>query len=119
MSWFSGKDWNVIAIIYERKDFFRVNGNRRKGREADTARDGAKSHQRTVYWAVFDQKRSLLEGEPGPGHKLASPALLVKLKKELLTNPVIREVLTILESGSKPDAAKPMAVADATPPEAT
>ena len=66
MGLFSRKDWNVIAIIFERKDCYRVNGNRGKGGDAVKIRDGAKKHTRTIYWAVFDQNRSFLQGEPGP-----------------------------------------------------
>ena len=32
---------------------------------AKAVRDGAKKHERTIFWAVFDQKRAFLEGEPG------------------------------------------------------
>ena len=56
MGLFSRKDWNVIAVIFERADLFTVSGQRVKGGSADKARDGAKAHPRTIYWAVFDQK---------------------------------------------------------------
>jgi len=112
MSWFSSKDWNVIAIIYERKDFFRVNGNRSKGSDADKARDGAKHHPRTIFWAVFDQKRKFLEGEPGKGQGLATPAIIQRLKRELPTNPTVVDVLGILERGELKMAAKPLPMSD-------
>src|SRR4029078_3010118 len=63
MGFFSTKDWNVIAIIFEKHDLFRVNGNRGKGKDADAIRDGAKKHPRTMYWVVFDQKGGFLEGD--------------------------------------------------------
>ena len=34
MGWFGSKDWNVVAIIFERPDLYRVNGNRGRGGDA-------------------------------------------------------------------------------------
>ena len=64
---FGGKDWNVVGIIFERPDLYRVNANRGKGGQATTIRDAVKGHDRTIVWAVFDQKGGLLECQPGPG----------------------------------------------------
>ena len=36
---FGGKNWNVVGIIFERPDLYRVNGNRGKGGSAKTMRD--------------------------------------------------------------------------------
>jgi hypothetical protein len=108
MSWFGGKDWNVIAIIFERREMYRVNGNRSKGGEAVKARDGAKKHPRTIFWAVFDQKRAFLEGEPGPGQTLVPPDVIARLKRELPTNSTIIQILGILEKGELAMAAKPL-----------
>jgi len=108
MGFFGGKDWNIIAIIYERKDLFRVNGNRSKGGDAVKARDGAKTHPRTIFWAVFDQKRGFLEGEAGKGQQLVSDQVLQRLKKELPTNPTVNHILGLLEKGQLPMAAKPL-----------
>ena len=58
------KDWNVIAVLFETKAIYRVNGNRGKGSEAVSIRDGAAKHKRTLFWAVFDQKGAFIEGEP-------------------------------------------------------
>jgi hypothetical protein len=58
MGLFSGtKDWNVVAILHEKKGHFQVNGNRAKGPNAEKVREVAKRHSRTVFWAVFNQKR--------------------------------------------------------------
>jgi hypothetical protein len=67
MGLFGSKDWNIVAIIFERPDLYRVNGNRGRGREATTMRDAAKKHPRTIFCAVFDQKGAFLEGEAGSG----------------------------------------------------
>lgn len=106
MGLFGSKDWNVIAVIFERKDLYRVNGNRSKGSAATKARDGAKTHNRTIYWAVFDQKRAFLEGQPGPGANMVSPEIINRLKRELPTNGTVQAVLKILESGELQMAAK-------------
>jgi hypothetical protein len=109
MGLFGGKDWNVIAIIFERRDLYRVNGNRGKGGKATEARDGAKGHERTIFWAVFDQKRAFLEGDAGKGAHLIPPQVVQKLKRELPTNGTVMQVLKILEAGEIPMAAKPLA----------
>uniref|UniRef100_A0A7C2JWS0 Uncharacterized protein n=1 Tax=Schlesneria paludicola TaxID=360056 RepID=A0A7C2JWS0_9PLAN len=109
MGLFSSKDWNVIAVIFERKDLYRVNGNRSKGSKAVEARDGAKGHDRTIFWAVFDQKRAFLEGDAGKGAHLVPAQVVQKLKRELPTNGTVQQILKILESGELPMAAKPLA----------
>ena len=108
MGLFSTRDWNVIAIIFERKDLYRVNGNRSKGGAAIKTRDGAKSHARTIYWAVFDQKRAFLEGDTGPGANMIPPDVVQRLKRELPTNITVQNILKLLESGEVPMAAKPL-----------
>lgn len=109
MGLFGGKDWNVIAVIFERRDMYRINGNRGKGGKATEARDGVKKHPRTIFWAVFDQKRAFLEGDFGKGQELIPNECSQKLKRELLTLPTVQTVLKILESGELAMAAKPLA----------
>ncbi len=108
MSFFGGKDWNIIAVIFEGKNMYRVNGNRGKGGDAVKARDGAKTHQRTIFWAVFDQKRAFLEGDAGRGQSLVDPQVVQRLRKELSTNSTITHILGILERGELTMAAKPL-----------
>uniref|UniRef100_A0A7C4LIT6 Uncharacterized protein n=1 Tax=Schlesneria paludicola TaxID=360056 RepID=A0A7C4LIT6_9PLAN len=108
MGLFGGKDWNIIAVIFERKDLYRVNGNRGKGSDAVKARDGAKNHPRTIFWAVFDQKRMFLEGEVGLGHNMVPESVVQKLRRELHTNPTVVQVLSVLEKGELPMIAKPL-----------
>lgn len=109
MGLFGSKDWNVIAVIFERRDLYRVNGNRSKGGDAVKARDGAKGHPRTIFWAVFDQKRAFLEGDVGKGETLVPPQVVQRLKRELPTNGTVQQVLKILESAELNMAAKPLA----------
>ena len=107
MGLFSKTDWNVIAVIFERGDLFQVNGNRAKGGMAKKTRDGAKSHVRTLYWAVFDQKGAFLEGETGKGSRLIPHKTLQGLIHEMPTNRVVRGILSTLEHGDLEKVAKP------------
>jgi len=102
------KDWNVIAIIFEKKDLYRVNGNRGKGSEAAKIRDGAKGHARTIFWAVFDQQGAFLEGDAGPGCHLVPRETLAQLTRELPKIATVRSILSQLESGPLDKAAKPL-----------
>lgn len=106
MAWFGSKDWNVIAIIFERHDLYRVNGNRGKGKDADAVRDGAKTHARTVYWVVFDQKGGFLEGDVGPGKDILPALTLKRLIQEIPTNKTVRDILKMLEKGETAKASK-------------
>jgi hypothetical protein len=108
MGFFTRNDWNVIAVIYERKDMYRVNGNRGKGSDATKARDGAKTHPRTIFYAVFDQKRGFLEGDFGRGQTLIPPPVSARLKREILTLMTVQTVLSLLEAGDQPMVAKPL-----------
>ncbi len=74
-----GKDWNVIAILYEKKGHYQVNGNRGKGAAAEKIRDNVKKHARTIFWAVFDQKRAFIEGAVGPGKENVTPETLERI----------------------------------------
>lgn len=106
MGLFSSKDWNVVAIIFERREMYRVNGQRCKGGEATKVRDNVKGFERTIFWAVFDQKRSFLEGASGPGEKMVTNDIVQRLKRELPTNITVRQILEILEQGKLDKAAK-------------
>lgn len=106
---FGSKDWNVIAIVFERSDLYRVNGQRVKGGAAVKCRDGAKGMSRTIFWAVYDQKRAFLEGEAGPGAHLVTPQIIQRLKREINTNMTVTQILGMLEKGELAMAAKPLA----------
>jgi hypothetical protein len=109
MGLFGGKDWNVIAIIYERREMYRVNGQRGKGSGATKCRDGAKNHERTIYWAVFNQKRAFVEGGGGLGEKMVTTDIIARLKREFSTNATVTGILGILERGESAMIAKPLA----------
>ena len=100
------KDWNVIAIMFETKNAYRVNGNRGKGSDAVPIRDGAAKHQRTLFWAVFDQNRAFVEGGPGPGKDLIPRESLQQLEKNLLKLKTVQTILGLLEKGTVTKAAK-------------
>ena len=108
MGWFGSKDWNIIAVIFERSDLYRVNGNRGRGGEATTIRDAVKKHQRTIFWGVFDQKGAFLEGGPADGSRSISTATLQRLVREVAANPSVREVLAALEAGKEDKVSKPL-----------
>jgi len=103
-----GKDWNVVGIIFERPDLYRVNGNRGRGGDARTIRDNVRQHARTIFWAVFDQKGALLESAPGPGATSVPAVVLQRLVREAIANPTVREVLKLLESGKESKVSKPL-----------
>lgn len=105
---FGGKDWNVIAVIFERRDLYQVSGQRVKGGTAEKARDGAKRHSRTVYWAVFDQKAKYLEGGIGAGGNHVPADVLKKLGNELARNRTVLEILKSLETRETDKVAKPL-----------
>ncbi|REJ94576.1 MAG: hypothetical protein DWQ34_05065 [Planctomycetota bacterium] len=108
MGLFSRKDWNILAIIFERSDLFQINGQRVKGAAAEKARDGAKRHPRSLFWAVFDQKGAYLEGGPGAGSNNVPADTVKRLERELRYNSAIQEVLKTLSSGSEDKVARPM-----------
>src|SRR5947208_2426626 len=108
MAWFGGKDWNIIAVIFERPDLYRVNGQRGKGGDATTIRDAVKKHPRTIFWGAFDQKGGYLEGGPADGSKSISTSALQRLVREIAANPSVREVLATLETGKESKISKPL-----------
>jgi hypothetical protein len=103
-----GKDWNVIAIMFERYDLYKVNGQRAKGGDATKARDGAKSHARTILWAVFDQQGRLQESGEGPAALQTTPAAVKQLEREIRTNRTVLDILKALETKEATSLAKPL-----------
>lgn len=108
MGLFSRNDWNIIAIIFERADLFQVSGQRVKGGNAEKAREGAKSHPRTVFWAVFNQKGSFVEGGAGNGARNVALDAVKRLERELPMNRSVQDVLKALETGASDRLAKPL-----------
>jgi hypothetical protein len=113
MGLFSGtKDWNVVAILHQRKGLFQVNGNRAKGPNADKVRDVARRHARSVFWAVFTQKRSFVEGGPGAGRELVTVETLQFIEKQLAKAKSVSQVLSLLEGGKTDKAATGWEIAE-------
>ncbi|MCA9026972.1 MAG: hypothetical protein KDA86_17325 [Planctomycetaceae bacterium] len=108
MGLFNRKDWNVLAVIYQRQDLYQVSGQRVKGKEADKARDGAKGHSRTIYWAAFDQKGSLVEGGPGLGADHVPAEIVKRMDREIRTNRTVLDILKALETKETDKLAKPL-----------
>jgi len=106
---FGGKDWNVLAVIFERRDLYQVSGQRAKGGAAEKARDGAKGHPRAVYWAVFNQKGTFEAGGPAAGALQVPGDVIKKLERELATNRTVQEILKALETKQTDKIAKPLA----------
>jgi len=106
---FGGKDWNVLAVIFERRDLYQISGQRVKGAAAEKARDGAKAHPRAVYWAVFNQKGAFQAGGPGAGSMQVPGDVLKKLERELASNRTVQEILKGLETRQSDKIAKPLA----------
>jgi hypothetical protein len=106
MGLFSGtKDWNVVAILHEKKGHFQVNGNRAKGPNAEKVREVAKRHSRTVFWAVFNQKRGFIEGGPGAGREMVTLETLQYIEKQIVKTKSVSQVLSLLEGGKTDKAA--------------
>lgn len=101
-----GKDWNVVGIMFEKPDTYTVNGNRVKGKEAESVKTRVRIHERTLLWVVYDQKGAILENGHGNGSHYIPQESLKKLEQVLHTNVTIREILKMLESGKTPKAAK-------------
>jgi hypothetical protein len=117
MGLFNRKDWNIIAVIFERADMFQINGQRVKGAAADKAQEGAKAHPRTILWAVFDQKGTYLSGGPGTGAKNVTPETVKRLDRELRYNRTVLDILKALETGESDRMARPLPwMARAKPP---
>ncbi len=112
----STKDWNVVAVLHEKKGcHFQVNGNRAKGPNAEKVRDVAKRHSRTVFWAVFNQKRAFVEGGPGAGRELVSLETLQYIERQLAKTKSVSQILTLLEGGKTDKAATGWEIAPQTP----
>jgi hypothetical protein len=106
MGLFSGsKDWNVIAVMYEKKGHLQINGNRAKGSGAEKVRDNARKHSRCVFLAVFDQKRAVIEGIPGAGKDFVTLEAYAYIERNIAKAKPVAQVLTLLEKGKTDKAA--------------
>jgi hypothetical protein len=102
----TGKDWNVIGILFEKKGgALQINGNRAKGGNAEKIRDLVKRHARCVFWAVFDQKRKFVEGASGAGKDFVTLDVLQYVERNIAKAKKVAQVLTLLEKGQTDKAA--------------
>jgi hypothetical protein len=108
MGLFSRKDWNVVAIVFERQDRYQISAQRVKGGAAEKARDGAKRHPRTIYWGAFDQSGTLVESGPGQGANQVPREVIKSFDREIRTNRSILDVLKALETKETDKLAKPL-----------
>ncbi len=105
---FGGKDSNIVAVIFERRDLYQISGQRVKGSAVAKAKDGARAHPRCIYWAVFNQKGSITESGEGSGSLQVPGDTLKKLERELRSNKSVLEVLKALETKQTDKMAKPL-----------
>jgi hypothetical protein len=106
MGLFSGsKDWNVVAVLFEKKGHLQINGNRAKGSSAEKVRDAVKRHARCVFWAVFDQKRAFVEGGAGAGKEFVTLEVFQYVERNLAKAKGVAQILTLLEKGKTDKAA--------------
>jgi hypothetical protein len=101
----SSKDWNVIAVLFEKKGHLQINGNRAKGANAEKVRDAVKRHSRSVFWAIFDQKRAFVEGGAGAGKEFVSLKAYQYIERNLAKAKPVAQILTMLEQGKTDKAA--------------
>lgn len=101
-----GKDWNVVGIMFEKSDTYTINGNRVKGRTAESVKTRVRVHDRTILWVVYDQKGGILDQGMGGGQHHVPQEVIKKLQKVLHTNSSIREILKMLETGQTVKAAR-------------
>jgi hypothetical protein len=100
-----GKDWNVIGVLFEKKGHLQINGNRAKGPNAEKVRDAVKRHSRSVFWAIFDQKRAFVEGGAGAGKEFVSLEAYQYIERNLAKAKPVAQILTMLEQGKTDKAA--------------
>ncbi len=92
-------DNNLVVVTYEGPNRLRLNGNRKKGREAASAKKGAAVHERTVCWIEFSQGGMRLDQGTGPAAEKLGPGAVEKLLRELPLNPICKGMLRELEQG--------------------
>src|ERR1700722_18640433 len=100
-----GKDWNVIGVLFEKKGHVQINGNRAKGANAEKVRDAVKRHPRAVFWAVFNQKRTFVEGGSGAGKEFVSLESFQYIERNLVKAKPVAQILAMLEQGKTDKAA--------------
>jgi hypothetical protein len=101
---FGKKEENLVVVTWEGPNRLRLNGNRKAGKEADAAKQGAKSHARTVVWFTFDMKGRRLDQGKGPSAERMPGAEIERMLRELPLNKVVLGMLQELEQGAERSA---------------
>jgi hypothetical protein len=96
---FGGKETNLVVVMYEGPSRLRLNGNRKKGKEADAAKKGAAAHDRTVCWIEFSQGGMRVDEGKGPAAAKVGEDEVKRLLKELPLTTACKEMLRELEGG--------------------
>ena len=94
-------DSNIVVVMFEGPNRLRLNGNRKKGKEADAAKKGAAAHERTVCWIEFSQGGMRLDQGKGPAVVKLGDSEVDRMLKELPFNSVCKEMLRELEGGQE------------------
>ena len=92
-------DSNIVVVTYEGPNRLRLNGNRKKGRQAAAAKKGAAGHDRTVCWIEFSQGGLRLDQGTGPAAPKMGPGEVDRLLRELPLNAICKGMLRELEQG--------------------
>jgi hypothetical protein len=92
-------DSNLVVVTFEGPNQLRLNGNRKKGKEATAAKKGAAAHERTVCWIEFSQGGMRLDQGKGPAVAKLGDSEVDRMLKELPFNSVCKEMLRELEAG--------------------
>jgi len=107
MGWFGSKDWNVVAVIFERSDLYRVKRQPGQGRgRHDHSRRGQK-HPRTISGRCSTRRERTWKGgrrrlQVDPARRTAAP------RPRSRRQSFRREVLATLESGKEDKWSKPL-----------
>ena len=97
-------DSNIVVVTYEGPNRLRLNGNRKKGREAAAAKAGAAKHDRTVCWIEFSQGGLRLDQGTGPAASKLGEGAVDRILRELPLNPICKDMLRDLEQGHEKSA---------------
>lgn len=99
MGLFGRRDWNLVVVTAEGPERMRLNANRQKGKQAVTAKKGAREHARTLCWVVFDQEGRKLDEGLGPASARLPADQAQRMLTSLPTNRTVLEILRELEQG--------------------
>jgi hypothetical protein len=93
------KESNLVVVMYEGPGLLRLNGNRKTGKEAESAKKNAAAHDRTVCWIEFSQGGMRLDQGTGPAAAKLGAGAAEKLLRELPLNTACKNMLNELERG--------------------